>query len=200
MVMHERGVPNLKTHSGILLIITVIALCFVTACVSEPEWPEGLPHGEIVLPNIEDPDMPGAYFDFSEGELVYGNEGRSRGDVFLEATFIAGNPVLNVALAEQQPDSILYDTGAPGWGTNFWKTPPDENTPARVAVRQGYNVWVRTAEGNYGKLKILLREASDDYTKMLEIKMQWIYQPDPAKNDLSASPAFATELDSSDIG
>jgi len=174
----------LRFHAVTLLLISGLILSFGLSCVAEPEWPEGLPHGEIVLPNVEDPDMPGAYFDFSEGEIVYGEEGRARGDVFLEKTFLSGNPALGVQLAEKQPDSILYDMGAPSYGSGLWKAPPDENTPARVAIRQGYNVWVRTAEGNLGKLKILLREASDDYTSMLNIKIQWIYQPDPNADDL----------------
>jgi hypothetical protein len=45
-----------------------------------------------VLPNFNDPDAPGACFDFSAGQIVYGEEGRKQGDIYLERTFIDGNP------------------------------------------------------------------------------------------------------------
>jgi len=170
--------------SVLLVMIAAIPLIFIASC-EEREWPAGLPHGEVILPNIEDPDTPGAYFDFSEGEIVYGDEGRQRGDIFLERTFIAGNPALGVALHDAQPDSILYDTTAPSWGSGQWKHPPNEETPPRVPVYQGHNIWVQTAEGHTAKMKILMAESNMDVTAYLQIKMQWIYQPD-GSNELHA--------------
>ena len=168
----------------ILSIIAAMPLNLLASC-QEPEWPAGLPHGEIILPNIEDPDTPGAYFDFSEGELVYGEEGRQRGDIFLERTFIAGNPALGVALHDQQPDSLLYDSTAPSWGSGGWKLPQNDETPGRVAVYQGHNIWVQTAEGHTGKLRILMAESNMDVTGYIRVKIEWIYQPD-GSNQLHA--------------
>jgi len=168
----------LKTSSLAILTAFLGILPFWLASCQEPDWPEGLPHGEIILPNIADPDTPGAYFDFSEGELVYGEEGRQRGDIYLETNFVAGNPALGVALHDQQPDSLLYDRIAPGWGSEQWRRPVNPDTPGRVPVYQGHNVWVITGEGNTGKLRILMAEANIDYTSFLRIKFEWIYQPD----------------------
>ena len=184
LISSNRGV-DLRALKSTLVVLLFLSLGSGLSCSTEPEWPEGLPHGELILPNVEDPDTPGAYFDFSAGELVYGEEGRQRGDIYLEKTFISGNPALGVQLAEKQPDSILYDSTAPSWGSGLWRTPPDATTPARVAIRQGYNVWVKTSEGNFGKLKILLLEATDDYTSIRNIKMQWIFQPDPNSDELA---------------
>ncbi len=168
------------------LILLIIFITFIPSC-GEPEWPEGLPHGELNLPNINDPDTPGAYFDLSEGELVYGEEGRQRGDVYLDVNFVCGNPALGVEIHDAQPDSLLYDTGAPGWGTRLWKISPDGENPPRIGVINGHNIWVRTAEGNIGKFRIMSSEPNDDYTNMLSIKIQWIFQPDLEKNDLSGT-------------
>jgi len=173
-----RGWRELRFLSSVLILFLAAFPTFLASCGGEPNWPEGLPHGEVTLTNIEDPDAPGAYFDISAGELIYGDEGRERGDVYLERTFVAGNPALGIELHDAQPDSILYDTTAPGWGSSGWKTAPDANTPPRVPVRKDHNIWVKTSEGNIGKVHILLLEANSDYSNIYNIKLQWIYQPD----------------------
>jgi hypothetical protein len=167
-----------------LLKFPAIIIGVLTACIAlshsgcaEPEWPAGLPHGEIILPNISDPDTPGAYFDISEGQIVYGEDGIARGDIYLDHTFICGNAKLDVALHETQTDTILYDSTAPGWGSG-WVEPNNEDSPARVPVNNHMNIWVRTAEGHFGKLRILMKEANTDYSSFLRVKFEWIYQPD----------------------
>jgi hypothetical protein len=130
-----------------------------------------------VLPNFNDPDAPGACFDFSAGQLVYGEEGRKQGDIYLERTFIDGNPDLNVALCDQQPDSLLYDRTAPGWGSSGWKVSPNPGVAPSIALYDGHNIWVKTGEGNTAKLKILLMEANEDNTSYNWVKIRWIYQP-----------------------
>ncbi len=160
-----------------IFLVLIVPVWFLVSC-GEPEWPEGLPHGELILPNFEDPDNPGAYFDFSTGELVFGEEGRQRGDIYLDKTFIAGNPGLGVSLHDQQPDSLLYDSTAPGWGSSGWNVPPDSSTPARISIYDGHNIWVNTSEGHTAKFKILLVNPNFDNTDYLSIKIRWIYQPD----------------------
>ncbi len=168
-----------------VIILVFLPLSFLASC-GEVEWPEGLPHGEVILPNIEDPDTPGAYFDFSEGEIVYGEEGRQRGDIYLDRTFIAGNPALGVELHDAQPDSLLYDTVAPSWGTRLWKTPSGD-VPAMVPIYDGHNIWVKTGEAHTAKLRIMMPEANADNTSYLRLKFEWAYQPD-GSNELKGIP------------
>jgi hypothetical protein len=172
------GVTMMLTYKTLMSIVMIAMTLLAPKCGPQTEWPEGLPHGEIVLPNIEDPDTPGAYFDLSAGEIVYGEEGRARGDVYLEKTFISPNPALGVGIYDQQPDSLLYDTTAPSWGDRLWKLAPDATTPGRISIYEGHNIWVRTAEGNTGKFKILQAESNEDYSSFNWIRIQWIYQPD----------------------
>ncbi|HEX9744210.1 MAG TPA: hypothetical protein VGB30_02180 [bacterium] len=164
----------------IILSLSFSQLILAASCFApkEEDYPEGTIHGEVWLTNINDPDNPGAYFDFSEGEVVYGDEARQRGDIYIEATFIRGNPALNVALNDQQPDSLLYDTTAPGWGDRGWAEPPDADTPSRIPIYHGHNVWVRTGEGNTAKFKIVRAESNADVSAYDRLKLQWIYQPD----------------------
>ena len=175
----------IKTVKLIFLTLTGCTVIFtIWGCTSanEPEWPVGCPHGEDWLPNVEDPDTPGAYFDFSEGEIVYGEEAKVRGDIFIYKTFVRGNPQLNVALHPQQPDSLLYDATAPSWGSENWRLPPDANTPSSLGINGGHNVWVRTGEGHTAKFKILLLESNEDVTMFTRVKIQWIYQPDGSES------------------
>jgi len=166
--------------------LLVFSLISTAGCVytREEDWPAGLPHGDIILPNVEDPDTPGAYFDFSTGSILYGDQGRQEGDIYLDYTFVTGNAALNVALASTQTDTILYDTTAPSWGQG-WNEPQSETSPAREPVRQHMNYWVRTAEGHYGKLRIVDKESNADVTSYNFIKFQWVYQPD-GSNELHA--------------
>lgn len=127
---------------------------------------------------MADPDTPGAYFDLSEGSILYGDEARQRGDIFLDRTFLCGNPAVGVALHDQQPDSLLYDMTAPGWGSAGWNQPPDAQTPSRVGIYDGHNIWIRTAEGHTAKLKILITESNENFTSYNRIKFEYIYQPD----------------------
>ena len=145
------------------------------ACSSEPEWPVGCPHGEEVLPNIADPDSPGAYFDFSQGKLVYGEEGKKQGDIFLENTFIAGNPATKVALHDDLADSLLYKRMAPSYN---WVEQPAPERPARLSIYDGHCVWVKTGEGKTAKFKIIGTEANAGFSNFNWIKIQWIFQPD----------------------
>jgi len=188
----------LKLTSGILLLLLLFFMGFIISC-EEQDWPENLPHGEAILPNFEDPDTPGAWFDFSEGELVFGDEGRQRGDIFLDKTFIAGNPATGIQLCDQQPDSLLYDTTAPGWGPGDWQAPPNAETPSRVPVYDGHNVWVVTGEGNTAKFKIRMAEANMDYTSFLWIKIEWIYQPD-GSSELHGIPDPEGETGTTEAG
>ena len=68
-----------------------------------------------------------------------------------------------------------------------------ETVPGRVPVIQGHNVWVQTAEGNIGKLRIQIVESDEEFRNILSLKIQWIYQPDPEKWDLSANPVAEDE-------
>ncbi len=167
---------RIKSFFIVLVLLQGLPM-FLSGC-GETEWPEGCPHGEETLPNFNDPDSPGAYFDFSAGEIVYGEEGRTRGDIFLERTFVAGNPELGVAIHDQQPDSLLYDLTAPSWGSTEWKVSPNEGVPPRTPLYEGHNIWVKTAEGHTAKFKILLMESNEDHSSYIWIKIRWIYQPD----------------------
>ncbi len=186
-----------KKHHIILLSFLVILTWTVCGC-GEDDWPVGCPHGEVILPSVEDPDTPGAYFDFSAGEIVYGEEGRQRGDIYLDKKFIAGNPSLNVALHDAIADSLLYDCSAPGWGSTQWKRQPDEVTPARVPIYSGHNVWIRTGEGHTAKFKILFAEDGPDLDSYLWIRIRWIYQPDGTEEFHDV--AGAVEGESADAG
>jgi len=164
-------------HFITALAVIVIFPLFLNAC-SEEEWPEGCLYGEIILPNFNDPDTPGAYFDFSEGEIVFGEEGRLRGDIYLEQTFIKGNPEHEIGLHDEQPDSLLYKRSAPSWGSARWKVSPNPGVPPSVPLYEGHNIWVRTAEGHTAKFKILTMESNENHTSYNWIKIRWIYQPD----------------------
>jgi len=174
------------------LVFLLSVLPMLKSC-GEPEWPAGFPHGEEILPSFEDPDQPGAFFDFSSGSLVFGDEGRQKGDIYLDKTFIAGNPALNVALHDDMADSLLYKTAVPSFD---WTERPDENTAARISIYNGHCVWVRTGEGYYGKLKILQVESNESVSSFNWIKIQWIYQPDGTnqfRNTAVAVPGTVTE-------
>jgi hypothetical protein len=152
------------------LLWTALLPLLKPSCSSEPQWPAGLPHGEEVLPNI-----PGAWFDFSQGKLIYGDEGKKQGDIYLEKTFIAGNPALHVALHDDLADSILYKTTAPSLN---WTEQPNADNPARVSIYDGHCIWIKTGEGNYAKIKILLTESNANVSSYNWVKIQWMYEPD----------------------
>ncbi|MCX6646666.1 MAG: hypothetical protein NTY09_09950 [bacterium] len=175
------------TLTAILLIFNVFSI----VC-KEEEWPVGLPHSEIILPAFDDPDTPGAYFDFSAGELVFGEEGKARGDIYLDRTFISGNPALGVELHDGMANSLLYEPAAPDLGSDQWKRPQGD-TPARVAIYNGHTLWVLTGEKCYGKLKIRDVESNENVTSYLNIKIEWTYQPD-GSNELHAV-SLASETD-----
>ena len=156
---------------ALILSVTPVAK---TSC-GEPPWPVGCPHGEETLTNVEDPDNPGAYFDFSAGQIVYGDEGRARGDIYLEKTLLAGNAASGVAFHDDLADSLLYKTVAP---TLDWTVQPNPQTPARLAIYNGHCVWIRTGEGNIAKIKILLTDSNPEVSSFNWIKFSWIYQPD----------------------
>jgi hypothetical protein len=160
-----------------------------SACGGRQEWPAGCPHGEETLPNVDDPDTPGAYFDFSKGALVYGDEARREGDICLQRTFIAGNPALHVSLHDDMADSILYKPTAPNLN---WTEQPDAETPARVSIYNGHCIWVRTGEGNIGKIKILLTESNENVTSFNWVKIEWIYQPNGSDTFLDQSGTTGT--------
>jgi hypothetical protein len=145
------------------------------SCSTEPEWPAGCPHGEVVLTNITDPDSPGAYFDFSQGKLLFGEEGKAQGDIYLEKTFICGNPSLHVKLHDDLADSFLFKTSAP---TLDWIEQPSEEIPSRLSIYDGHNVWVRTGEGYLGKIKFIGTESNTDVSSFNFVRLMWIYQPD----------------------
>lgn len=184
---HWRGC-GLRFSAILTLTTLILAFNLIASGCEGEEWPEGLPRGETILPAFDDPDTPGAYFDFSAGELVYGDEGRQRGDIYLDRTFIAGNPAHGVALHDAMANSLLYDSTMPGWGSTQWKRPPNENTPARVPIYNGHCMWVLTAEGNTAKFKIRMTESNADVSGFLRIKIEWTYQPD-GSNELHAVPA-----------
>jgi hypothetical protein len=178
-----------------LRALGIIPLSFILAffpllkqSCGEPEWPAGIPHGEEVLTNIDDVASPGAYFDFSEGALVYGEEGKQRGDIYLERTLLCGNPALGVALHDDMADSILYKTTAPSLD---WTEQPDAQTPARIPIYGGHCVWIRTGEGNFAKIKILLTDSNPDVSSFNWIKIQWMYQPS-GSNDFTQTPLAGT--------
>ena len=162
---------------GIIPLIFLVSLFSVYkgTCSTEPEWPAGCPHGEEILPNFASPDTPGAYFDLSEGKLVYGDEGKKNGDIYLERTFIAGNPALKVALHDDLADSLLYKKVAPELA---WTYQPNPETPARVSIYSGHCIWVRTGENKIGKIKILQTESNTNVSSYNWVKIQWIFQPD----------------------
>ncbi|MFH1675587.1 MAG: hypothetical protein ABIC40_01085 [bacterium] len=176
--------------SFLMAFILLVPIFGIGCKPSEPDWPAGCPHGEIWLPNVEDPDTPGAYFDLATGEIVYGDEAKKRGDIYIEKTFVAGNPALGIALHDAMGDSILYDKSAPGWGSELWKQPPDANTPARVSIYMGHNIWIHTGDGKTGKIKLLDTESNENYTSFNRVKIQWIYQPDGSGefHDVAGAP------------
>lgn len=160
------------------------------SCQDEP-WPAGCPHGEEVIPNVNDPDTPGAYFDFSQGKLLFGEEALQSGDIYLDRNFIAGNPRLGVKLRDAMADSLLYIKKAPQYG---WVEPPDEKTPARVPIYDGHNIWVRTGEGHIAKFKIIHVETNPEVSSFNWIKIRWIYQPDGSDEFRDVAGASNTEV------
>ena len=188
-------------HKFIVIALATLSLTisFSTFACGGDEWPEGLPLGEVILPAIDDPDTPGAFFDFSEGELVYGDEGRLRGDIYLDKTFIAGNPALGVELHDAMANSLLYDATAPAWSSTQWKRRRDENTPARVPIYNGHCMWVVTGEEHIAKFKIRMTESNADVSGFLRIKIEWTYQPD-GSNELHALPGAEDSTDGSESG
>jgi hypothetical protein len=167
-----------------LIFITSIFPALKAGCSTDPGWPVGCPHGEEILPNIADPDTPGAYFDFSEGKLVYGDEGKKNGDIYLEKTLLAGNPALGIELHDDLADSLLYKRTAPSLD---WKSQPNPDTPVRLSIYNGHCVWVRTSEKKIGKIKILQTDSNTDVSSFNWIKFEWIFQPD-GTGDFPAPP------------
>jgi hypothetical protein len=170
----------------------MIFLPLLKQSCNEPDWPAGLPHGEETLTNFDDQTSPGAYFDFSQGAILYGEEGKAQGDIYLERTQLAGNPALGVAFHDDLADSLLYKTTAPSLD---WTLQPNPDTPARLPIYSGHCVWIKTGEGNYAKIKILATESNTDVSSFNYIRFEWIYQPNGSKEftpNLEAEPASGT--------
>lgn len=174
----------------ILLAAFVLSLAIgwiiLPGCASEPNYPPGLPAGEVQMKVFGDPEKPGARFDFESGKVVYEPGVAVKGDIFFDRKNLCGSGApLNVAIQDTQPQSIGADPSAPDLG--YTPPPNDTGTPSRTGVYISHVYWIKLTDGKFAKIKIkespLLPDASDyEY-----ITMEWVYQPD-GSNDFRGKP------------
>ena len=78
--------PSANLHP-ILFLLSLIGLIFLAGCASEPNFPPGLPCGEIPITAFTDSEYPGARFYFETGQIVYEPDKPVAGDIFFDHKF-----------------------------------------------------------------------------------------------------------------
>ncbi|MBU1022791.1 HmuY family protein [bacterium] len=169
------------------LIPLSLILLFVSAgCATEPNFPPGLPSGEVEIKVLQDTERRGERFDFETGRIVTELDAAVVGDIFFDRKFLCGSgEPLHVGVQDTQPQSIGADPTAPTTGYTFPLN--RDGVPARVGVYVSHVYWIKLTDGKYAKIKIkdaLLRDDASDYKS---ITFEWVYQPD-GSTDFKGKP------------
>jgi len=178
------------------IMISTIALllsCWfcLGGCASEPNFPPGLPHGEVRITIFSEQSKPGARFDFESGQVVYEPNAPSVGDIFFDRKFLCGSgSPLNVCVQDTQPQSIGADPSAPSIG---YTCPPDTTgNPSRAGIYQSHVLWIKLTDGKYAKIKIKECPLKSDASDFDYIIFEWVYQPD-GSTDFRGKPEAEDE-------
>jgi hypothetical protein len=164
------------------LLAFFIMLCTIfSGCTSEPNYPPGLPSGEITIDVFDNPAKPGARFDFETGAIVYEPNGPVVGDIYFQKKFLCGSgSPLNVGIQDYQPGSIGFDVSAPSLNYKFPPGAPD--VPSREAIYLSHIYWIQLTDGKYAKIKIKEATLNNNTNDFDFVTFQWVYQPDGSGN------------------
>jgi hypothetical protein len=172
--------PSVNLHP-ILFLLGLIGLILIAGCASEPNFPPGLPCGEVSITPFADTQHPGARFDFETGRIVYESEMPVVGDIFFDRKFVCGSGApLWVGVQDTQPQSIGADPSAPSMGYVFPNN--DSGVPSREGLYTSHVYWIKLTDGKYAKIKIKEAILNDDASDYKSITFQWVYQPDGSTN------------------
>jgi hypothetical protein len=165
-------------HVFVLLTVLSTSVAFILfGCSSEPNFPPGLPSGEVQITVFGDPVKPGARFDFETGTVVYEPGAPVKGDIFFDRKFLCGSGYpLNVAIQDTQPQSIGADPSAP---TTGYTSPNDTSgVPSRTGIYNSHVYWIKLTDGKYAKIKIKQSPLNEKTSDFEFIIFEWVYQPD----------------------
>ena len=160
----------------IKMVLALMVCLMLSSC--GPTYVEAAPPGVIAgkfkLINFEDPENPGVWFDFTQGGAVLNSDKRKEGDFCLFKTFLRSSWPVACGIQDSQADSLYRRIANP---TYDYITPTETLKNADVAIYSGHAYYMKTAEGLYGRIKIVEEKLNSNATAYEYITFYWAYQP-----------------------
>jgi len=157
-----------------LLLIAFAAAFLSCGTTTVENAPPGVICEKFTLINVEDPESPGVWFDFTAGGAVIERDAHKVGDFCLYKTFLRSSWPVKCGIQDSQADSLFRHVTNPTSGYEF---PSEILKNADVAIYSGHTYYMVTGEGLYARIKIVEEVLNPDATAYEHITFYWAYQP-----------------------
>jgi hypothetical protein len=158
------------------MLVLIFGLLLISCSPTPVEQsPPGVVSGKFKLINVQDPDNPGVWFDFTAGGAVIEADERKEGDFCLFKTMLRSSWPVACGIQDSQADSLFRHIANP---TYDYKTPTEILKNADVAIYSGHVYYMITGEGLYARIKIVDSILNANATAYEYITFYWAYQPE----------------------
>jgi hypothetical protein len=156
-------------------VIIALTVTFLSCGPTTVEnTPPGVISGKFTLVNVEDPESPGVWFDFTAGGAVVERDAHKVGDFCLFKTFLRSSWPVTCGIQDSQADSLFRHIANP---TYDYITPSEILKNADMPIYSGHVYYMITGEGLYARIKIVEEVFNPDATAYEHITFYWAYQP-----------------------